>query len=66
MIQDVKMGSAPWRRSFYGCDGARCGRQHGEVMVLYIIGPGTTTRAVMNKLKLPKTLLGVDAVLRSV
>lgn len=29
---------------------------------LYIIGTGTTTRAVMEKLKLPNTLLGVDAV----
>ena len=30
---------------------------------LYILGPGTTTRAVMRRLGLPKTLLGVDAVL---
>jgi len=29
---------------------------------LYILGPGTTTRAVMERLGLPKTLLGVDAV----
>jgi predicted polyphosphate/ATP-dependent NAD kinase len=29
---------------------------------LYILGPGTTTRAVMGRLGLPKTLLGVDAV----
>jgi predicted polyphosphate/ATP-dependent NAD kinase len=29
---------------------------------LYILGPGTTTRAVMTRLGLPKTLLGVDAV----
>jgi predicted polyphosphate/ATP-dependent NAD kinase len=29
---------------------------------LYILGPGTTTRAVMQRLGLPKTLLGVDAV----
>jgi len=27
-----------------------------------VIGPGTTTRAVMERLGLPKTLLGVDAV----
>lgn len=31
--------------------------------VLYIIGPGTTTRAIMVKLGLSSTLLGVDAVL---
>jgi predicted polyphosphate/ATP-dependent NAD kinase len=29
---------------------------------LYIIGPGTTTRAIMGKLGLQNTLLGVDAV----
>jgi predicted polyphosphate/ATP-dependent NAD kinase len=29
---------------------------------LYILGPGTTTRSVMSRLGLPKTLLGVDAV----
>jgi predicted polyphosphate/ATP-dependent NAD kinase len=31
--------------------------------VLYIIGPGTTTRAVGEELGLDKTLLGVDVVL---
>ncbi len=30
--------------------------------VLYLIGPGTTTRAIMEALGLPSTLLGVDAV----
>ncbi|HZL64069.1 MAG TPA: ATP-NAD kinase family protein [Thermoleophilia bacterium] len=34
-----------------------------EPGVLYILGPGTTTRTVMSRLGLPKTLLGVDAVL---
>lgn len=33
-----------------------------EPGVLYIIGPGTTTRAILTRLGLPKTLLGVDAV----
>lgn len=32
---------------------------------LYIIGPGTTTRAVNDALSLPSTLLGVDVVLDS-
>jgi predicted polyphosphate/ATP-dependent NAD kinase len=30
--------------------------------VVYLLGPGTTTRAVADALGLPKTLLGVDAV----
>jgi predicted polyphosphate/ATP-dependent NAD kinase len=29
---------------------------------VYVLGPGTTTRRVMEHLELPKTLLGVDAV----
>ena len=29
---------------------------------LYVIGPGTTTRAIASRLGLPKTLLGVDVV----
>ena len=33
-----------------------------EPDALYILGPGTTTRTVMERLGLPKTLLGVDAV----
>lgn len=31
--------------------------------VYYIIGPGTTTRPIMENLKLPYTLLGVDVIL---
>ena len=34
-----------------------------EEGVLYIIGPGTTTRAIAEEMGLEKTLLGVDAVL---
>jgi predicted polyphosphate/ATP-dependent NAD kinase len=34
-----------------------------EEDVLYIIGPGTTTRAIAEEMGLEKTLLGVDAVL---
>lgn len=30
---------------------------------LYIIGPGTTTRSIMERLELPNTLLGVDVVM---
>src|SRR5690606_9906785 len=34
-----------------------------EPDVLYIVGPGTTTRAIFDHLSLPKTLLGVDLLL---
>lgn len=33
-----------------------------ESSVYYIIGPGTTTRAIMNELELPNSLLGVDII----
>ena len=36
---------------------------HLENDVLYIVGPGTTTRAIFEPLNLPKTLLGVDLLL---
>lgn len=37
---------------------------HMRKICLYIIGPGTTTRAIMSRLGLPKTLVGVDVVSR--
>jgi predicted polyphosphate/ATP-dependent NAD kinase len=37
---------------------------HMQKTCLYIIGPGTTTRAIMYGLGLPKTLVGVDVVSR--
>ncbi|MFT5692279.1 MAG: putative polyphosphate/ATP-dependent NAD kinase [Oceanicoccus sp.] len=36
-----------------------------EENCLYLIGPGTTTRAVMEELDIPNSLLGVDAILRN-
>ncbi len=36
---------------------------HMEKEICYIIGPGTTTRAIMQALRLPYTLLGVDVVM---
>lgn len=37
---------------------------HIRETCLYIIGPGTTTRAITSRLGLPKTLVGVDVVSR--
>ncbi|HSH36130.1 ATP-NAD kinase family protein, partial [Schnuerera sp.] len=38
---------------------------HMERNTCYIIGPGTTTRAIMQTLQLPYTLLGVDVVMNN-
>lgn len=38
---------------------------HMDEEALYIVGPGTTTRAILGKLKLEKTLVGVDVVDKS-
>lgn len=35
---------------------------HMDKECFYVIGPGTTTRAIMEELKLPNTLLGVDII----
>ena len=43
--------------------GSVCGgRRAMDPRRIYVLGPGTTTRRVMRRLGLPKTLLGVDAV----
>ncbi len=61
MVQDAKMGSAPGEES--SMEGiAQDVVENMEEDALYIVGPGTAPRAVMNHLRLPKTLLGVDAV----
>ena len=61
IIQDAKMGSDPGDRS--EMDGiAHDFIKNIEDDILYIIGPGTTTRAIMDALGLQNTLLGVDAI----
>jgi len=59
--QSLKAGSQPDERYSQEAIAAEVvENMHDEFT--YIIGPGTTTRAVMEKLKLENTLLGVDLV----
>lgn len=61
LVQSAKTGSVPG-------DGANMNAIASDVInnmhddYLYVIGPGTTTRAIMEKLGLKNTLLGIDAV----
>ena len=61
LTQGVKAGGVSGDREALAGIGAEiAGRM--EAGGLYILGPGTTTRAVAEALGLPKTLLGVDLV----
>lgn len=63
MVQNVKIGSVATERealegiAWHIIDGM-------EDDCLYIVGPGTTTKAIMEKLGLEYTLLGVDVIHR--
>ena len=61
LMQGVKAGGVSGdREALAGIAAEITGRM--EAGRLYILGPGTTTRAVAQALGLPKTLLGVDLV----
>ena len=61
LMQNVKAGGVSGdREALAGIAAEIAGRM--EAGRLYILGPGTTTRAVAQALGLPKTLLGVDLV----
>jgi len=60
LLQNVKAGSRSEKAEMAGM-AAEVVRQMQEG-VLYIIGPGTTPRSVMERLSLENTLLGVDVV----
>lgn len=62
MVQDLKAGSIPGDSKAVEAITYQVVEEMEEDVV-YIIGPGTTTRAVMERLGLPSTLLGVDVVL---
>jgi predicted polyphosphate/ATP-dependent NAD kinase len=61
MVQGLKSASPPGER--LAADAIACNviDQMAEDW-LYIIGPGTTTRAITSRLGLPKTLIGVDVI----
>ncbi len=61
-IQGVKTRSSGNREATENI--ARTIVDHMRDTCLYIIGPGTTTRAITSRLGLPKTLVGVDVVSR--
>ncbi len=61
LLQNLKMAAAGGEASTAGI--AEDVAQRMEEAILYIIGPGTTTRAITDGLGLQKTLLGVDVVL---
>ena len=64
LTQGVKTGGVSGdREALAGIAAEIAGRM--EPGRLYILGPGTTTRAIAEALGLPKTLLGVDLVLDS-
>ena len=61
LTQNMKAGGVSGdREALCGIAAEIAGRM--EAGRLYILGPGTTTRAVTDALDLPKTLLGVDLV----
>ncbi len=59
-IQNVKSGGYSEKEAVAGM--AAEITQNMEKDVLYIIGPGTTTRSVMDQLGLTNTLIGIDVV----
>jgi predicted polyphosphate/ATP-dependent NAD kinase len=61
LLQGLKSGSAP-NEVASQMEIARQVVNSMEDDVLYIIGPGTTTRAITTRLGLEKTLLGVDVL----
>lgn len=61
MVQDAKAGSVPGEEA--SIEAIACEIINDmEDDCIYIIGPGTTTGAIMERLGLKNTLLGVDAV----
>ncbi len=64
LVQSAKAGGVAGETSALQ-DVAMDVLQHVEPGELLILGPGTTTRTVLERLGLPSTLLGVDAIVDS-
>jgi len=62
MIQSQKSASQPGENALLDAIACRVVEEM-EPDSIYLVGPGTTTRAITDKLGLEKTLLGVDAVI---
>lgn len=60
-VQSVKSGARSEQAEMEGMAAEIVANMEKDT--LYIIGPGTTTRTIMERLDLPNTLLGVDVVL---
>jgi len=61
LLQGLKTPSSPGERSAMATIAADVVSKMEDGW-LYVIGPGTTTRAITSRLGLPKTLIGVDVV----
>ncbi len=59
-VQNMKAGGASEAAELMGM--AEYVADSMEEDTIYIIGPGSTTRSIMEELKLPNTLLGVDVI----
>ena len=59
-MQNVKSGGYSEKESVAGM--AAEVTQNMKDDILYIIGPGTTTRSIMERLGLKNTLIGIDVV----
>jgi predicted polyphosphate/ATP-dependent NAD kinase len=60
-VQSVKSGTRSEQAEIQGMAAEIVANMKDDV--IYVIGPGTTTRSIMQRLELPYTLLGVDVVL---
>ncbi|MDD3853534.1 MAG: ATP-NAD kinase family protein [Syntrophomonadaceae bacterium] len=60
-VQSVKSGARSEKAEVQGIAAEIVANMQDDA--IYVIGPGTTTRSIMQKLELPYTLLGVDVVM---